>query len=353
MRGYQYWGSIKAGRIIFTFIGVPSPKMTGISVIFVFDMMSLAKLLVVTCFTTPAGIKFHRQIKFPITRSIKLSCACKILSEERMKPAQAAAADLSKIREKKPLIHSITNLVVMNETANATLCIGALPIMSHAVEEVEEMVGIASALVLNIGTLTPIWIDAMELAGKRANELGIPVILDPVGAGATKLRTDSSKRLLENVKISIVRGNAGEVATLAGIAAEVRGVESIGAEAGTDEIATRFASTYGCTVAITGPVDIVSDGKQIARISNGHPMLGKVVGTGCMSNVIVASFASVDSDPFSAAVGALSTFGLAGEMAAKVSGEKPGSFHVELYNALYSISPVDVESGANIKVSDI
>ncbi|MCE5323391.1 hydroxyethylthiazole kinase [bacterium] len=260
-------------------------------------------------------------------------------------------ADLAAIRKKKPLIHSITNFVVMNETANTTLCIGALPIMSHAVEEVEEMVGIAGALVLNIGTLTPTWIDAMELAGKRANELGIPVILDPVGAGATKLRTESSKRLLENVKVSIVRGNAGEVATLAGIAAEVRGVESIGAEAGTDEIAKKFASTYGCTVAITGPVDVVSDGSRIAHISNGDAMLGKVVGTGCMSNVIVASFAAVDKDAFSAAVGGLAVFGIAGEMAAKTSGERPGTFHVELYNALYAISAADIESGGRVQIS--
>lgn len=267
-----------------------------------------------------------------------------------MEYTKQISEDLAAIREKKPLVHSITNFVVMNETANATLCIGALPIMSHAVEEVEEMVGIAGALVLNIGTLTPKWIDAMELAGRQANKLGIPVILDPVGAGATKLRTESSKRLLEKVKVSIVRGNAGEVATLAGIAAEVRGVESIGAEAGTDEIAQKFASTYGCTVAITGPVDVVSDGSRTAHISNGDAMLGKVVGTGCMSNVIVASFAAVDKDAFSAAVGGLTAFGIAGEMAAKVSGDKPGTFHVELYNALYALNAADIESSANIQL---
>ena len=127
--------------------------------------------------------------------------------------------DLNLVRKKRPLVHSITNYVVMNETANATLCIGALPIMSHAVEEVEDMVSIAGALVLNIGTLEPAWVDAMELAGRRANELGIPVILDPVGAGTTKLRIQSSKRLLKALDFSLVRGNLGEVASLAGIAA--------------------------------------------------------------------------------------------------------------------------------------
>lgn len=264
---------------------------------------------------------------------------------------QSTCSSLAAIREKKPLVHSITNFVVMNETANATLCLGALPIMSHAIEEVEEMVGISSALVLNIGTLAPDWIDAMELAGKRANELGIPVILDPVGAGASRLRTESSKRLLENVRISVVRGNCAEIATLAGIAAETRGVESISSSSGPDEVARQFASIYGCTAAITGVVDVVCDGKRTAQLSNGHAMLGKVVGTGCMSNVIVASFTAVDSDPFTAAVGGLTAFGIAGELAAQVSADKPGTFHVELYNALYAVQTADIEARAKIAVS--
>lgn len=264
---------------------------------------------------------------------------------------KAISTDLTLIREKRPLVHSITNYVVMNETANATLCIGALPIMAHAVEEVEEMVGIASALVLNIGTLEQAWVDAMELAGKRANKLGIPVILDPVGAGATKLRTESSKRLLDGVRISIVRGNAGEVATLAGIAAEVKGVESIGASASPDEIARQFAATYGCTVAITGPIDSVSDGKRTASISNGDVMLSRVVGTGCMSNVIVAAFAAVQPDTFVAAVGGLVAFGAAGELAAQVSGNRPGTFAMELLNSLYELDSATINALAKVKVA--
>lgn len=268
-----------------------------------------------------------------------------------MNITETICANLEAIRDKRPLVHNITNFVVMNETANAILCLGALPIMSHAAEEVEEMAAIAGALVLNIGTLQPDWIRAMELAGKRANELGIPVILDPVGAGATKLRTDSSRRLLTNVRISVVRGNAGEVATLAGIASEVRGVESISTSAPSEEIAQRFASAYGCAVAITGPVDVVSDGKRIARISNGHPLLGKVVGTGCMSSVMIGSFAAVDhEDPFTAAVGGLVTFGIAGELAAQASGDRPGTFHVELYNALYAIDAEAIRDRARIEL---
>lgn len=256
--------------------------------------------------------------------------------------------NLNAIRERKPLIHSITNYVVMNETANAILCLGGLPIMAHAVEEVEEMVSMSSALVLNIGTLSPLWVHAMEHAGKRANALGIPIILDPVGAGATILRTDACKALMERMRISIVRGNAGEVAALAGIASEVRGVESISASAPPEEIASSFASTYGCTAAITGPVDVVSDGERTARISNGHPMLAKVVGTGCISSVIVGSFAGVENDPFTAAVGGLITLGIAGELAAEISGDRPGTFHVELYNALHAIDAATIEERAKV-----
>lgn len=259
--------------------------------------------------------------------------------------------DLDSIRAKRPLVHSITNYVVMNETANATLCIGALPIMAHAVEEVEEMVSIAGALVLNIGTLERSWIDAMELAGRRANELGIPVILDPVGAGATRMRIESSRRLLQKLKISIVRGNLGEVATLAGIAAEVRGVESIAASGSPDEIARQVASTYGCTVAITGPIDVISDGGRIATVANGDVMLSRLVGTGCMSNVAVAAFAAVQKDPFIAALGGLTAFAIAGEIGARASGDRPGTFSVELMDALYALDGAALESMAKIEIA--
>src|SRR5262245_63996582 len=134
------------------------------------------------------------------------------------------------MRERKPLVHQITNYVVMNETANATLALGALPVMAHAREEVEEMVGLAGALVLNIGTLSPHWIEAMILAGRAAGERGVPVVLDPVGAGATTYRTETARRILDQVDVTVLRGNAGEVATLVGVDAEVRGVESIRSE---------------------------------------------------------------------------------------------------------------------------
>jgi hydroxyethylthiazole kinase len=260
----------------------------------------------------------------------------------------SVCADLEAIRQNRPLVHSMTNYVVMNETANAVLCLGGLPIMAHAIEEVAEMVGIAGALVLNIGTLQPDWIEAMIVAGKRANELGIPIVLDPVGAGATKLRTDSTKRILNELKVSIFRGNKGEVAALAGVESVVRGVESISASASTEEVAERFVKAWGCCTAITGAVDVVTDGTRIAHIGNGHEMMAKLVGTGCMSDVIIGAFAAVNKDPFAAACGALVTFGIAGEMAAEVSGDRPGTFHVELYNALYAVSAADITKRAKL-----
>jgi hydroxyethylthiazole kinase len=163
-----------------------------------------------------------------------------------------AAATLASIRERKPLVHQITNYVVMNETANATLAVGALPVMAHAREEVEEMVGLASALVLNLGTLSPHWVEAMLLAGKAANARGIPVVLDPVGAGATRYRTDAARRILDEVRVTVLRGNAGEVATLVGVAAEVRGAESVGAGGDPADLARAAAADLGLVASVTG-----------------------------------------------------------------------------------------------------
>src|ERR671938_1424988 len=174
----------------------------------------------------------------------------------------SAGADLASIRSAKPLVHQITNYVVMNETANATLALGALPVMAHAREEVEEMVGLASALVINIGTLSAPWIESMLAAGRAASAHGIPVVLDPVGAGATRLRTDTARRILAEVDVTVLRGNPGEVATLVGVEAEVRGVESIGAGGDPADLATGAARSLGVVASVTGPVDHVSDGER-------------------------------------------------------------------------------------------
>ena len=257
-------------------------------------------------------------------------------------------SDLAAIRERKPLVHQITNYVVMNETANATLALGALPVMAHAVEEVEELAAVAGALVLNIGTLSRHWIEAMLIAAKAANRSGVPVVLDPVGAGATTLRTETAKRILEETEIAVVRGNQAEVATLAGREAEIRGVESISAEPGA-ELAGAAAQQLGCVVSVTGPVDHVSDGRQTIAVANGHELLGTVTGTGCMSTAMTGCFLAVAGDrPLEASAEALVAFGVAGEDAA-VGAQAPGSFHVALYDALYNLDPETLDSRAKVE----
>ncbi len=262
--------------------------------------------------------------------------------------AISTGASLRRIREQRPLIHQITNFVVMNETANATLAIGALPVMAHAPEEVAEMATVAGALVLNIGTLTLEWINSMLIAARAANRAGVPVVLDPVGAGATALRTRSAQRILDEVEVAVVRGNAAEVATLAGRAAEIRGVESVGGGDDLADLATAAAAALRCTVAVTGPVDAVSDGRTTVCVANGDPMLAMVTGTGCIASAITGCFAAVGRDNLlAAAVEALVTLGVAGEdAAARSSG--PGSFHVALYDALYALSPDTIDGRARI-----
>ncbi len=255
---------------------------------------------------------------------------------------------LGRLRVERPLVHQITNYVVMNETANATLAVGALPVMAHAEQEVEEMASAAGALVLNIGTLSEPWVASMLRAGKAANRAGVPVVLDPVGAGATTYRTETATRLLQELDVAIVRGNAAEVATLAGRSAEIRGVESVGESAPGDEVARDAAKRLGVVAAVTGAVDYVSDGERTVAVSNGDPMLALVTGTGCMATAITGCFLAVVHDrPLEAAVEALVAFGVSGEEAA-VGAAGPGSFHAALYDALYNLDPATLDARAKV-----
>jgi hydroxyethylthiazole kinase len=254
---------------------------------------------------------------------------------------------LRRLRERKPLVHQITNYVVMNETANATLALGALPVMAHAPEEVEEMVGLAGALVLNIGTLSSHWIEAMLAAGGAANASDVPVVLDPVGAGATRYRTETAKRILEAVDVAVLRGNAGEVATLLGLEAEVRGVESIGAGGDSADLAREAARALDVVASVTGAVDHVSDGDSVVAIANGDPMFSAVTGTGCMATAVTGCFLTVAESPLQAAAEALVAFGVAGEDAAR-DAAGPGSFHMGLYDALAALDPATLDARAKV-----
>jgi hydroxyethylthiazole kinase len=255
---------------------------------------------------------------------------------------------LARLRATRPLVHQITNYVVMNETANATLALGALPVMAHAPEEVEEMVALAGALVLNIGTLSSRWVDAMLAAGRAANASGVPVVLDPVGAGATAYRTATAKRILDEVRVTVLRGNAGEIATLVGVDAEVRGVESIDAGEAAAELARRAGGTLGLVASVTGAVDHVSDGSRSVAIENGHPLMARITGTGCMSSALTGCFLAVSRDrSLEAAAEALVAFGVAGEDAAR-GASGPGSFHVALYDALAALDPATLDERAKL-----
>ncbi len=265
-----------------------------------------------------------------------------------MNYAEKLIENLNKLRQDRPLIHNITNFVVMNSTANTILSVGASPVMAHCIEEVEEMVSFAGALVLNIGTLTPDWVYSMIRAGKRANELNIPVILDPVGAGATSLRTNSSLRIMNEVKLTVIRGNPAEIKAIGGERTKIKGVDSLTATEEAKTIALELAKNLNTVVAVTGKTDLITDGNRLIKVNNGHIMLTKVTGTGCAATVVIACFLAVNKDPLLATAFGLAYFGLAAEHAGKIS-NGPGSFQVNLYDALANLTPEEIKQGIKIE----
>ena len=264
--------------------------------------------------------------------------------------SEKAAENLARLREKKPLIHNITNYVVMNYTANALLAMGASPVMAHAQNEVEDMVSFAGALVLNIGTLTDDWIASMVKAGIKASAQKTPIILDPVGSGATPLRTNSAKQIIDQTRISVIRGNASEILSLRHADSKTKGVDSVHSVDEAADTAKILAEELQTTLAITGPVDLVTDGQRVVRVSNGHPLMGYVTGTGCTATTAIGAFLAVDNDPVSATATALAFFGLAGEVAGQTA-SAPGSFMIQLLDALYTITPDELRQGAKIEGS--
>lgn len=251
--------------------------------------------------------------------------------------------DLWAIRQKSPLVHNITNYVVMNNTANALLAIGASPVMAHAAEEVEDMVSIAASLVINIGTLSPPWIKAMVKAAKKAGEMGIPIVLDPVGAGATAYRTDTVHTLLDAAAPAVIRGNGSEIMALGQAEATTKGVDSTSGAGQALDAARDLNQTYGSAVCITGETDYILAGETILKVKNGHAMMPKVTGLGCTASAICGAFAAVNDDPQKAAVHAMAVMGIAGEMAAREA-KGPGSLQMHFIDALYQMSESDIET---------
>jgi hydroxyethylthiazole kinase len=254
----------------------------------------------------------------------------------------------ARVRKNRPLIHHITNYVTVNDCANITLCAGGAPVMADAPEEVAEMAAIAGALVLNIGTLNAAQIESMILAGEMANERKIPVILDPVGAGATQFRTRSAERLIDKLEITVLKGNAGEIGVIAGVEAKVRGVESHGVAGDPAAIARGLAKTLGLAVAVSGATDIVTNGKRMLLVGNGHPLMGTISGTGCMAASVVGTFCAESKEPVTAAAAAFAAFGLAGEKAAgRACG--PFTFKTALFDELANLTPESYAAGARIR----
>jgi hydroxyethylthiazole kinase len=258
-----------------------------------------------------------------------------------MKTASEVWGDVEAVRARAPLVHNITNYVVMNLTANALLALGASPVMAHASEEVEDMTAIASALVLNIGTLSRPWVEAMEKAARAAARKGIPVVLDPVGAGATPFRTRTALGLIAAVPPAVVRGNASEIRALSLSESETKGVDSRHGAEEALEAARALARRTGGAVSVSGPVDLVVDGSGVVRVANGHPLMPRVTGLGCAASALTGAFAAVNPSPLRAAANAMAVMGIAGEMAGRKA-RGPADFESRFIDALFAMKERDV-----------
>ncbi len=252
------------------------------------------------------------------------------------------SADLKLVRDKSPLVHNITNYVVMNNTANALLSLGASPVMAHALEEVADMVKIASALVINMGTLSPQWVEAMIKAGKTANTSNVPVVFDPVGVGATPYRNEVAAKILKECSPAIIRGNASEIMALANTNITTKGVDSSASSHSAVDAAKQLAQEFNTVVAISGQEDFITDGNEVISIKNGSTMMAKVTGMGCTASAVTGAFAAVNSNSLMAASHAMAVMSIAGEMSvAKSSG--PGSLQMNFLDALFTLSENDIE----------
>lgn len=251
---------------------------------------------------------------------------------------------IEKVRECNPLIHNMTNIVVTNFTANGLLALGASPVMAYAKEEVAEMASVAGALILNMGTPRQDEVEAMIIAGQSANTHEVPVLFDPVGAGATAYRKEVAATILQSVGVSILRGNAAEIASLVGETWGAKGVDVGNGSGDVIAIARKAAKEFHTVVVITGEEDIVTDGERIYIIRNGHSILTKVTGTGCLLTSVIGAFAAVEKDYVKAAAAALAFYGVAAELAANITGEQgPGSFQIEFLNKLANVTAAEVD----------
>lgn len=260
------------------------------------------------------------------------------------------ASHLRRVRQARPLVHNITNHVAMNTMANVLLALGASPAMAHAREEVAEFATLADAMTLNIGTLSPDWVEAMEDAARAANEAGTPWVLDPVAVGATALRRESGARLM-GLSPTVIRGNASEIMALAEQGSGGQGVDSTDTSQAAKQAAVTLAQRSACVVAVTGETDLVTDGRRLARIAGGHALMPLVTTLGCALTGVVAAHLASGEDPFEACVAALAGYAEAGSMAAEHA-HGPGSFAVAFIDALYRLDPDTLARQARLEITD-
>jgi hydroxyethylthiazole kinase len=259
--------------------------------------------------------------------------------------AERIWADFRTVRETIPLVLSLTNSVVQEFTANALLALGASPIMSDALEEIAELVGVASALNLNIGTPTPRSAEAMALAARAAKAKQIPIVLDPVAVGATRLRRGLADRLLQIAPSAVIRGNQAEIAALAGLPALARGVDAAEPSEEASVAVRQLAKRLGTVAVASGPIDYLSDGKTVIAIDNGHPLMGRITGSGCVASAVIADFLPVNPNPLAAAISAMIVMNIVGELAAEHSrSEGPGSFQIRFLDTFDRLEPEHIEA---------
>lgn len=248
--------------------------------------------------------------------------------------------DCLAVRQQSPLVHNITNYVAMNIAANVLLAAGGSPLMSFCPEEMDEIVAISSALTINIGCLDMHEIAGMRAAAAAAMKYGKPWILDPVGAGASRLRTETALELIRDYHPTIIRGNASEIMCLAGLAVASKGVDSSESSSNAVDAAKQLAKAAGAVVSVSGAVDYVTDGERVESIANGHPLMGRITAMGCSATALTGAFAAVDKDAFSAALNTMAMMGVAGDMAA-VSAKGTGSFQLAFLDALTNFDPAE------------
>ena len=257
------------------------------------------------------------------------------------------ASILNEIRNNSPLVHNITNYVVMNNTANALLSVGASPVMAHSLDEVEDIISISSSLVINMGTLSELWVDSMIKAGKKANELKKPIVFDPVGIGASSYRTEIAKEIIEKTSPCVIRGNASEIMVLAQLSSVTKGVDSTAKTVEALNGAIQLSKELNNTVVVSGETDYIVTRNKVSSVNNGREIMSKVTGMGCTATSVIGASVAVEDDVHEAAVFSMALMGVAGEIAESKS-NGPGSFQISFLDTLSSISSKIISNNTRI-----